>query len=170
MMVDERICEICKERPGLIHLTEIIKRKKTETRLCSTCMDQRVEDQKVIAALAPKPTPPIISELVAAVQEQRERAERAEALLPDHCYGCDQPCRYAGNEKRTGAARCAECLLTEHKRENRAESALIEKLSKRAAFLESIIKGFACSRRGSFHHSPEQWRMCQACSARKGLR
>ncbi len=40
-----------------------------------------------------------------------ENRNELEALLPDHCYGCEKPCRYAGADPKTGAQRCATCLL-----------------------------------------------------------
>lgn len=37
--------------------------------------------------------------------------ERIAEHLPDHCYRCEKPCKYAGEDPSNGAQRCASCLL-----------------------------------------------------------
>ena len=46
-----------------------------------------------------------------ALDELEAARERIAEILPDHCYRCEKPCKYAGQEAKTGAARCAPCLL-----------------------------------------------------------
>jgi len=45
--------------------------------------------------------------------------------LPNHCYSCESPCKYAGKDPSNGAQRCAECLLMIEKA--RAETAEAER-------------------------------------------
>lgn len=37
--------------------------------------------------------------------------EQISEHLPDHCYRCEKPCKYAGQDPSNGAERCAQCLL-----------------------------------------------------------
>lgn len=39
-----------------------------------------------------------------------EHLDELEALSPDHCYRCERPCKYAGEDPSNGAQRCGTCL------------------------------------------------------------
>lgn len=63
----------------------------------------------------PGPEPEDIIDSLRA--QLRETEEKLRVALPDHCYRCEKPCKYAGQERGTGAARCVECLLEQEREE-----------------------------------------------------
>jgi len=74
--------------------------------------------------------------LAVSYVDAEEELEHLRAVLPDHCYRCERPCRYAGTEEKTGAARCAECLLSDALAE-------IERLKKLQLHLVDVVWGVA---------------------------
>lgn len=129
----------------------------------------------------------LIAEVLRCYAEIEEREKWLHELEPDHCYGCESPCKYAGPEKGTGAMRCAQCLLAQVETERDEANARAEQAEARVAELVEHSEELSsllcqadhrcadCGSTGGFKHDrePDTWMApgepyleCRKCGSR----
>lgn len=79
------------------------------------------------------------------------KREAKDPRYPDHCYRCERPCRYAGEDPENGAQRCQSCLdeialrarVEELETAERTYLATIEAVQQRVEELEARLESLA---------------------------
>lgn len=82
------VCPRCDERPATVHITEIIKKRKTETHLCVECARERAETLMALLDTQEKRTPcsthkGFIEDCGCAPSEPKRKGEITDLVMRD---------------------------------------------------------------------------------------
>ncbi len=97
------LCDHCKERDAVVHLTRIVDNAVTQLHLCEKCAAEKGVETTI--ALPQHP----LGEILQAVQQQSEPASSSDAAVCSFCGATARDFRATG---RLGCAHCYDAMET----------------------------------------------------------